>query len=136
MTGPEDVAIGVMGRWKAVARPSCPGGLWYGRVEENAPAPYARLGVRTAERQRLSDKRHIITFEVRIEIWGDTGPAGDVSRARRAAEAVMDGLTVSGALKVVDVRPAEVDLTLGDGYRAANDVCLASLGWQVKVETR
>lgn len=135
MVGPEDVAAGVMNRFKASsARAACPGGLWYGRVEEQAPAPYARLGVKATDLQRLSDKRHLRTFEVQVEVWGDSGPAGQVSQVRKAVEAMMDGLTVPNAIKVVDVRPASTDLALDDGYRAAADVCLVTLGWRVLVE--
>lgn len=138
MTGPEDVATGIRNRFTGgTARSALPGGLWYGRVEEQALAPYGRLGVKATDLERLSDGRRLRTFEVQIEVWGDTGPAGQLSQARKAVEAAVEaGLTVPGAIKVVDVRPASTDLALDDGFRNANDVCLLTLGWRVLVEGR
>lgn len=137
MVGPEDVATGIRNAWQAsAARAACPGGLWYGRVEEQAPAPYARLAVKAADLQRLSDKRMLRWFDVQIEVWGDSGPAGQLAQVRKAAEAVLGSLTVPGAVKVVDARPAETDLALDEGFRNANDVCLLTLGWRVLVEAR
>lgn len=136
MVGPEDVAAGVMGRFRnTAARVACPGGLWYGRVDESANAPYARLGVKAGDLERLSDGRYLRKFDVRVEVWGDSGPTIQ-GQARKALEAIMAGLTVPNAIKVVDVRPAETDLELDEGFRSANDVCLLTLGWQVKIEGR
>jgi hypothetical protein len=137
MVGPEDVASGVLNAWKASStRAACPGGLWYGRVDESAQAPYARLGVKASDLQRLSDKRLLRWFDVQIEVWGDTGPAGQLAQVRKAAETVLGALTVPGSVKVVDARPAETDLALDEGFRNANDVCLLTLGWRVLVEAK
>ena len=138
MIGPEEVAVGVMARWTSqhATRVAYPGGLWYGKVNEQAAAPYARLTVTAEEPKRISDGRYHRGFAVRVSVWGDTGPGpiGNVSLTRKAVESVMTGLTVSGAIKVVDVKTVGGELEVDETPRAANDVCLMGLEWRVLIE--
>jgi hypothetical protein len=136
MTGPEDIAVAIMGAFRrGKASRVCVGGLWYGRVEETSQAPYARFGVSMQTSSRLSNRHYLRSFGVMLEIWGDNGPV-DGKRVREAIDSTMTSeiTTVPGALKVVDVRPASVDLTLDDATRQASDVCLYSSGWTILVE--
>lgn len=135
MVGPDDVAAGVKTRWDATGGPAAvPGGLWYGRVREDATAPYARLTVTAQELGRLSNLKYHRTFIVRIEIWGDAGPVG-IGAARTVAETVMySGLTVPNATKVIDTRAEPTELTVEESPRAAADVCLMALEWRVVVQ--
>jgi len=137
MVGPEHVAAGVMGRWQVtLARVNCPGGIWYGKVNEQAVASYAMLVVTAEPIVRISDGRYHRLFAVRISVWGDAGAdkfsAGGTARA--AIEAMMPGLTVPEAIKVVDIRTGTGELNVEDSPRNASDVCLATMEWRVLIE--
>lgn len=133
MIGPEQVAAGVMAAFnRSPARVRLDGGLHYGRVPESAAAPYGRLGVVMSRHTRLSN-RYLRMFDIRVEIWGDTGPI-DLGPPRASIEAAVLALKVPEAIKVVDVKPADTDLQVVGEVRNAKDVCLLSLGWQALIE--
>lgn len=137
MVEPEHIAAAVMARFNATpARVVCVGGLWYGKVREQAGTPYALLNVTAEEPKRLSDRRYHRAFVVRISAWGDDGAAKTAGGAiaARELEAMMPGLAVPEAVKVVDVKPTTSDLAVEETPRNAADVCLSTREWRVLIE--
>lgn len=134
MLGPENIAIAIFDSFnRNKAKRFCKGGLWYGRVEENAEAPYARFGITLQDQERLSNKS-IWVYGIRIEVWGDNG-AVDLTRVRVAIEnAINDVRNIEGVSKVIDVRKDDIDLELDESKRQADDICLLTLGWSLKLE--
>lgn len=134
MIGPENIAAAIMRRWNASCRAVAPGGLWYGRVEEEAAAPYASLLISEENMERLS-VGYILKFRVQVKVWGDNGPTGDVSELRQLLDTQMGRITLPATVgRILDVRSGASDLALEPTPRNANDVCLLSLDWSVKVQ--
>lgn len=132
----EHVAAAIMSRWNASAlRVLVPGGLWYGRVGENATAPYVRLRVAMAKHTRFSTS-YLREFTVNLSVWSDGGPMGDGARVNELLQQLMraNQLTIPEATKVVDVRPQSATLDVEPSTRNANDVMLSALEWAVKVQ--
>lgn len=132
----EHVAAAIMARWNASA-PSVliPGGLWYGRVRENAIAPYVRMKISVAKHTRYSTA-FTREFAVNLSVWSDTGPLGDGARVNELLGQLMrrENLSVPEATRVVDVRPQSATLDVEPSTRNANDVMLTVQEYAVKIQ--
>lgn len=134
-----DVLACVKARWDATAELPrlMPGGLWFGRVDENATGNYASLKVVPDDPKHTSTGAYLQDFEVTVSVWTTDGPGKDAAQVEQALCWAFDNRRIPFAIRgarVVRVRPVAGELEQDESLRNAQDVCLMRAAWKFTIQ--
>ncbi len=138
MLVPDDVAAWALARWNAAAvTASVTGGLWNGRVNETAVAPYAMMLVRREGVEYTSAgelPRMRLDIAVMVDQATSTQAQGVEIAAGQAYPVGYSGASAmlrNGAGTVIFAEPREASADMAFPMRAKNDVVACRLSWEL-----
>lgn len=141
MTTADDIAAAIVNRLEgsAAVLTALPGGCWYGRADEQAPAgAYAVFALEIAgDAEWYSDGTFTCPYTLRVAAYSAQG-SGDATAIQRAlAEALSTSPTDWGDLeqgRVLHCLPRGYDGKFSPTPRSAADVFVSGAQWSLLIE--
>lgn len=138
MLVPDDIAAWALARWNASAvTATVSGGLWNGRVNETAVAPYASMLI-NRESVEYTSGGEIPRFRMNLAVMVDQatstaaqGAAIAVGQTFPVNYATTTAMLRNGAGTVIFAEPREISADTAFPMRAKNDVVAYRMSWEL-----
>ena len=138
MTTTDDVRAAVLARWAGSGElpKLVPGGLWFGRVPPEKPAPYATFALEVGTAKYTSGRAYLQDWTLRVSVWADeaSGVSEFVQIALAWAFDWKQALFTLRSGKVIGCRPLGPSAEQAPEARSARDVLISHDGWELTVQ--